>query len=142
MSDKGSESIVIEATPEKILEVVMGIETYPDWMPAFKLAEVQERDSEGRPSKAEFEVDARIKQIHYVLEYSYTTNGVSWRNVSGDVKEIVGSYTLDAAGDSTTVTYEYSIDPGFPIPGFLRRQGVRMMVDSALKDLKRRAEST
>jgi ribosome-associated toxin RatA of RatAB toxin-antitoxin module len=141
MSEKGSESILIEAPPEKILEVVAAIETYPEWMPAFKLAEVRERDSEGRPSKAEFEVDARIKQLQYVLKYTYTDTGLSWRSISGDVKEIVGSYSLEPSGDSTKVTYEYSIDPGFPIPGFLRRQGVKMMVDSALKDLKNRAES-
>lgn len=141
MSDKGSESILIKAPPEKILEVVAAIESYPEWMPAFKLAEVRERDSEGRPSKAEFEVDARIKQLQYVLEYTYTDAGLSWRSISGDVKEIVGSYSLEPSGDATKVTYEYSIDPGFPIPGFLRRQGVKMMVDSALKDLKSRAES-
>ena len=141
MSDKGKESIDISAPPEKILEVVTNIDSYPDWMSAFKLAKVLERDPEGRPTRAEFEVDARIKQIHYVLEYTYSSNGISWNSVDGDVKEIAGSYTLEPSGDTTLVTYEYSIDPGFPIPGFLRKQGVRMMVDSALKDLKRRAES-
>lgn len=141
MSDKGKESIDISAPPEKILEVVTDIDSYPEWMSAFKLAQVLERDAEGRPTRAEFEVDARIKQIHYVLEYSYPSNGISWNSVDGDVKEIAGSYTLEPSGDTTHVTYEYSIDPGFPIPGFLRKQGVKMMVDSALKDLKRRAES-
>lgn len=141
MADSGRESIVINRDAERILQVVADIESYPDWMPAFKTAEVLERDDQGRPKRAEFEVDARIKVVNYVLEYEYPDKGVSWRKVDGNVKEIKGSYTLDEREGKTTVTYEYEIDAGFPVPGFLRKQGVKMMVSSALNDLKKRAES-
>jgi ribosome-associated toxin RatA of RatAB toxin-antitoxin module len=141
MADTGTESIEIKASPERILDVVTDIEAYPDWMGAFESAEVLEYDGDGRPHQATFEVDARIKRVTYVLQYSYPKNGIAWENISGDVKEIKGSYILEPAGDSTKVTYSYSIDPGFPVPGFLRRQAVKMMVNSALHDLRKRAES-
>jgi ribosome-associated toxin RatA of RatAB toxin-antitoxin module len=141
MADTGEASIEINAEPEEILGVVTDIEAYPDWMGAFKDARIIETDEEGRPRLAEFVVDARIRTLHYTLEYEYPDNGISWHNTEGDVKEIKGSYTFEPAGDKTKVTYSYEIDPGFSIPGFLRRQGVKMMVSSALNDLKRRTES-
>ena len=141
MADSGSKSIEIFATPERILEVVADVESYPSWMDAFKKAAVLEKDEQGRPAKAEFTVDARIKVINYTLEYSYGSNSVSWKKVDGDVKEIIGSYELEPKEGGTVVTYTYTIDPGFPVPGFLRKQGVKMMVNTALDSLKDRAES-
>lgn len=140
MADTGSASIEVDADADRIMEVVTDVEAYPDWQPAFKKAVVLETDSEGRPAKAEFEVDAMIKTLHYVLKYSYSSGGIAWSLVKGDVKQLEGSYTLEPDGESTKVTYTYEIDPGFPIPGFLRKQGVKMMVSGALNDLKKRAE--
>lgn len=141
MADTGEASIEINADADEIIDVVTDIEAYPDWMPAFKEARVVERDDEGRPHLAEFVVDARIKTVHYTLEYDYPENGIAWENIEGDVKQIKGSYTFESSGDKTKVTYAYEIDAGFAVPGFLRRQGVKMMVSGALNDLKRRAES-
>jgi len=141
MADSGSDSIVIAAPADKILEVVADIEAYPEWMSAFVQARVIERNENGRPLRAEFEVDAKIKVAEYVLEYEYPVDGVTWKSVEGNVKEIAGSYSFKESAGGTEVIYEYSIDTGFPIPGFLRKQGVKVMVSSALNDLKRRAES-
>ncbi|MCA1841028.1 MAG: SRPBCC family protein [Actinomycetota bacterium] len=141
MADTGTRSIEIFATPQRILEVVQDVEAYPTWMDAFKKADVIAKDDQGRPQRASFAVDARIKTIDYTLEYSYGENRISWKKVGGDVKEITGSYALEGREASTLVSYEYSIDPGFPVPGFLRKQGVNMMVNAALDSLKERAES-
>lgn len=141
MADTGSATIDVAATPDRIMEVVTDIESYPDWMSAFKEASVIETDDEGRPKRAKFEVDARIKVVNYTLEYTYTDNSIAWKSVEGNVKQIEGSYSFEANGDETKVTYEYAIDPGFAVPGFLRKQGVKMMVSGALNDLKKRAES-
>lgn len=140
MADTGSESITIEAAPGKILEIINDVESLPQRMDAFHEATVLERDPQGRPAQAEFTLDARLKVLHYVLEYQYGENSVSWKMVKGDPKEISGSYALEPDGSRTKVTYSYSIDAGFPVPGFLRRQGLKMMADAALKDLKDMAE--
>jgi ribosome-associated toxin RatA of RatAB toxin-antitoxin module len=141
MAHEGKRSIDINATPERILEVITEIEDYPTWMDAFHKAEVVERDDQGRPSRASFEVDARIKVLKYALEYGYPENGISWKTVGGDVEQLDGSYIMESKGDSTTVTYTYAIEPGFPVPGFMVKQGVKMMVTSALEDLKKQAEA-
>ncbi|MEO7803184.1 MAG: SRPBCC family protein [Actinomycetota bacterium] len=141
MAQTGSASIDINASPSVILEVVADIESYTTRMSAFQVAEVLERDDEGRPVKARFEVDARIKVMEYTLVYEYSDDGVKWHSVEGNVKEIIGSYKMVPQGDVTKVTYDYSIDPGFSVPGFLLKQGVKMMTSTALDDLKRTAES-
>jgi ribosome-associated toxin RatA of RatAB toxin-antitoxin module len=141
MAESGTASIEIDADPDRILDVVTDIDSYPDWMPAFKEAKVIERDDSGRPKTAEFVVDARLKTLHYKLAYDYPQNGISWEKTEGDVKQIKGSYSFEPTGEDTLVTYSYEIDPGFSVPGFLMRQGVKMMVSSALNDLKKRAES-
>jgi ribosome-associated toxin RatA of RatAB toxin-antitoxin module len=140
--EAGSETIDIKATPERILSVVSDIEAYPKWNDEFKEAKTLDRDGQGRPARASFELDAKIKTVRYILAYSYPDGGIAWENEEGgDVKLIKGSYQFAQAADTTTVTYNFEIDPGFPVPSFIRRQAVKMIVSRALGGLKKRAES-
>ena len=43
-AESGTESIEIRASPERILQVVSDIDSYPKWMDEFKEATVLERD--------------------------------------------------------------------------------------------------
>lgn len=141
-AESGSETIEIKATPDRILAVVTDVDAYPQWNDEFKEAKVLARDAQGRPSRASFELDAKIKTVRYVLSYTYPGNGVAWQNEEGgDVKLIKGSYAFTPAGEMTTVNYNFEIDPGFPVPAFIRRQAVKMIVSRALGGLKKRSES-
>ena len=44
--------IVIEATPQEILDVLYDMETLPDWSSAHQKVEILTRDEEGRPRRA------------------------------------------------------------------------------------------
>lgn len=141
-AESGTESIEIKATPERILQVVTDIEAYPQWNDEFKEAKILDRDAQGRPARASFELDAKIKTVRYILGYNYPETGVAWVNEEGgDVKLIKGSYTFSPTGEVTNVIYNFEIDPGFPVPAFIRRQAVKMIVSRALGGLKKRAES-
>ena len=143
MADRVKDSIDIEATAEEILEVLLDFEAYPDWNPNIKKTEIVETDAEGRGTQVWFEVDAKIKKVQYTLTYDYsdTPDSFSWELLDGDVKELSGSYALDEFDDVTDVSYETAIDPGFKIPGPLKRQGEKQIVKGALQDLKKRVES-
>ena len=143
MADKVKDSIDIEATTEEIFEVATDFEAYPEWNANIKNVEIQETDADGRATLVWYEVDAKIKTLQYVLEYDYTDapDSFSWSLVEGDVKELSGSYAFDEFDDVTEVQYETSLDPGFPIPGFLKRQGEKQIAKGALQDLKKRVES-
>ena len=49
MTDQTESSIIIEASPEEVMEVVADLEKYPEWAGSIKRVEVLERDAQGRP---------------------------------------------------------------------------------------------
>lgn len=143
MADSVKDSIDVEATAQRIFEVATDFASYPEWNESIKRVEVKETDEQGRPSRVWFEVDAKIRTVSYTLEYDYSRapESFSWKKVDGDVKELTGSYAFDEFGSDTDVTYEMTVDPGFPIPKLLKRQAEKQIVRSALEDLKKRVES-
>ena len=144
MAETVKDSIDIDASTDEIFEVATDFEAYPEWNTNIKKVEVRETDVDGRPSEVWFEVDAKIKVVKYTLAYDYSDapESFSWRLLEGDVKEMEGSYTFDEFEDATEVTYEMKIDPGFPVPGFLRKQAEKQIVRGALGDLKKRVETS
>lgn len=143
MAETAKDTIDIEASAEEIFEVATDFESYPDWNPSIKRVEIKETDDEGRPTKVFYEVDAKVRMIRYTLAYEYSNapESFSWDLLEGDPKELSGSYTFDEFEDVTEVTYETSIDPGFPLPGFLKKQAQRQIMKTALSGLKKRVES-
>lgn len=142
MTESVSDSIDIDATVSEIFEVATDFERYPEWNANIKRVEVRETDDEGRATKVWMKVDAKVKVVEYTLEYEYSDapDSFSWHLLEGDVTDLRGSYEFDQFDDVTEVRYETSIDPGFPIPGFLKRQGEKQIVKGALQDLKKRVE--
>jgi uncharacterized membrane protein len=143
MTEKVQDNIDIEATAGDIFEVATDFEAYPEWNANIKRVEVKETDGEGRATKVFYEVDAKVRVITYTLKYDYLNapESFSWELLDGDPKELSGTYSFDEFDDVTEVTYETAIDPGFPMPGFLRKQAQRQIMKGALADLKKRVES-
>ncbi|MGH2805907.1 MAG: SRPBCC family protein [Actinomycetota bacterium] len=143
MADKVKDTIDIKATADEIFEVCTDFENYPEWNANIKQVEVRETDDEGRATKVCMEVDAKVKTVRYILAYDYSEapDAFSWDLVEGDVKALSGRYAFDEFDDVTEVEYETSIDPGFPIPGMIKRQAQKQIAKGALEDLKKRVES-
>ena len=143
MAEKVKGSIDIEAPVDEIFAVATDFESYPRWASNVKNVEIKDRDPEGRPSRVWFEVDAKIRVVRYTLEYEYSNapGAFSWTLVDGDVKDLSGSYAFDDFGGATEVTFETQLEPGFPIPGLLKRQGEKLLVKAALDDLKKEVEA-
>jgi uncharacterized membrane protein len=138
------QSIEVSAPAERVLEIAIDLASYPEWATGVKQVDVLESDEEGRPTRVAFVTDAMIKEISYVLRYRYDlANGFSWEAEPGsDIKAMDGSYRfneLDTGG--TEVLYALRVEPAFTVPGFLRRQAEKQIVSSALRGLKKRAES-
>lgn len=143
MAHHGTSSIDIDATAEELMAIVADVASYPDWLPDVKHVEVLETDAEGRPAAATMTVDATIKEVTYTLDYEYDgVERMSWTNrPGGDVRSIDGSYTFEINDDGgTTAVYDLSIDPGFPVPGFLLKRATKHITAAALDGLKARAE--
>ncbi len=137
------ESIEVSATPAQVFAVASDLDSYHEWATGVKEVEVLEKDKKGRPARARFVVDGMIKEITYVLKYTYDEpNSMSWVAEPGpDLNELEGSYVFNDGGEGRTeVVYGLRVEPSFTIPGFLRRQAEKQFVGTALRGLRKRVE--
>jgi hypothetical protein len=63
------------------------------------------------------------------------------KEARGAVSNIRGEYLLNELDDrETEVTYRLSVELGVLLPGFVRTQGAKRVIENALEGLKRRVE--
>lgn len=136
-------SLVIEAEPAVCFDEITDYETFPEWQAAVKEVDVLSRDADGRGRDVRFAIDAKVRQVHYTLRYSYEPpHLITWEYVEGDVKSVTGEYTFEDQGDGTTrATYSLDIDPGVWLPGPVKRMLTEQVMKRSVEDLKRRVEN-
>lgn len=142
MGEKVSDSTTVKAPVDVVMDVINDLEAYPSWAEGVEKVEILERDAEGRPAKASFEIDAKVLQVSYTLAYTYGDNEVSWVLVEGDqLRQLDGSYVAVPQGDSTHLTYSLEADIDLPLPGFMKKRGAKQILDTGLSGVRKRAES-
>ena len=87
-----------------------------------------------------------------VVSYTYLLRLIEWLinhshlqdfsdNEKGQMqKRNDGSYTLVETDDRTEVTYAITIDLSIPMLGMIKRKAEKVILDTALKELKKRVE--
>jgi ribosome-associated toxin RatA of RatAB toxin-antitoxin module len=146
MAERTESSILIDAGPPEVLDVIADVESYPAWATEVQSVTVLSEDGGGWPDKVQFTLDAGVIKDTYVLDYQWDvdedgTGMVSWTLVSATVLSAMnGSYSLEATGSATTVTYRLMVDVKIPMLGMLKRKAEKVIIDTALKELKRRVE--
>jgi len=144
VADKTAQTIYIDADPSTVMDVIADIGSYPDWVAEYQEAEVLEADEAGYPLVARLVLDAAVLKDTMVLAYEWPPhrNSVTWSLVSSNLlRSLYGAYRLSPKGSGTDVTYELSVDLMIPMIGLLKRKAERRLTDTALKDLKKRAEA-
>jgi hypothetical protein len=142
-AEESTQSITIGADPADIMAVIADFPNYPLWAGAVKEADVVEAGPDGRARRVAFQLDAGIVRDRYELAYVWSDDTlVEWDLVSGQMMRAQhGSYTLRPDGPGRTyVTYQLSVDLIIPMLGLLKRKAERMVMDQALKELKKRVE--
>jgi ribosome-associated toxin RatA of RatAB toxin-antitoxin module len=144
MTEQTTSNIVISANPASIMGVIADFDAYPSWAQGVKKAEVVEDGTNGRAKQVYFELDAAPIKDAYTLSYDWSgDDSVSWTLVRGKMlKAMNGAYELRGYGDdSTEVTYRLAVEISIPMIGMLRRKAEKVIIDTALKGLKKRVES-
>lgn len=144
MADESTQSIVIDAPPERIMAVIADFAAYPEWTNAVKQTEVLSEGDDGRAEQVQFTLDAGPIKDVYTLAYQWYPDdkGMSWTLVKGQMQRSQkGSYDLEPQGEQTKVTYMLAVQLAIPLLGLLRRKAEKVIMDTALKELKRRVES-
>jgi ribosome-associated toxin RatA of RatAB toxin-antitoxin module len=144
MAEQTTSSIVISAEPDAVMAVIADFEAYPTWAQGVKKAEPVKEGADGRPEQVYFELDASPIKDAYTLEYDWTGDeSVTWSLLEGKMlRAMDGAYELEDRGDgSTEVTYRLAVDISIPMIGMLKRKAEKVIIDTALKGLKKRVES-
>lgn len=143
MPEQTTSSIAIDATPQAVMAVIVDFEAYPAWVQGMKNVRVIRADDAGRAAEVHFELEATPIKDAYTLAYEYAgENTLRWHLVEGKMlRAMEGSYELVENGAGTQVTYKLAVDVAIPMIGMLRRKAEKVIVDTALKGLKKRVES-
>jgi len=146
MADTSSQSIVIAAPPDRVAAVICDFARYPEWVSATKSVKVLEEYEDGYASQVQFVLDAGVVADEYTLVYEYADDisRIEWHlaEPSKMQKAQDGSYDLVDNGDgTTTVTYTLSVDLAIGMLGMFKRKAEKVIMDTALNELKRRVES-
>lgn len=134
-----SREVVIEATPDEIMDVLFDLESLTEWSSVHQKVEILERDEQGHPSKSRQTVKLVGVSDEQVLDYSVHDDGVGWTLESSKQQRAQeGRYTLTPDGDTTRVRFELTVDLSAPVPGFLVKRGAKGLMETATNGLRRR----
>ncbi len=144
MAEQTESSVVIDASPQTVMEVIADLGAYPDWSDGITSVEVLSSGPDGRPTQARFHLASGPIKDTYELDYTWQGDtSVRWILTKGDMLTMMdGSYTLTDNGDnSTRVEYRLAVDVKIPMIGMLKRKAEKVIVDTALKGLRKRVDA-
>ena len=143
MADQASATITINAPKADVMAVIADFEAYPEWSGQIKSVSVDEKGADGRASQVTFNLDAGVIRDDYTLAYDWSGDDrVDWHLVkSKALKSQDGSYILSERSGETEVTYRLAVDLNIPMLGMFKRKAEKVIIDTALKGLKKRVES-
>jgi ribosome-associated toxin RatA of RatAB toxin-antitoxin module len=138
MATSDSREVVIEASPEEILDVIADVESNPKWSPQYQSAEILEKGKDGRPKRVKMRVKTAGISDEQVVDYTWADDIVSWTLVSaGQLKAQDASYTLTPDGDRTKVKFDITIDLSVPMPGFVLKRVMKGAMETATDGLRK-----
>ncbi|MDO9378878.1 MAG: SRPBCC family protein [Nocardioidaceae bacterium] len=144
MANQTTSDIVIESDPQTIMSTIADFKSYPTWATGVKETEVVSTGVDGRAEQVRFVLDAAPIRDEYVLAYDWTNDSeVTWNLAEHGkmLRAMDGAYVLADQGDGTTrVTYRLAVDVSIPLLGMLKRKAEKVIIDTALKGLKKRVE--
>ena len=114
MTQRATESITVNASPETVYAVVTDFEHYADWVSDLKRIEVLTRDDQGRALEVEFRAAAFGRSTTYTLHYDYANAPDELVLAPGrratSPRPLNGRYRFDADGEETKVTYDLEVE--------------------------------
>ena len=145
MAEQTSSSIVVDAPAADVMAVIADFPAYPSWATGVKRADVVKgpEAEDGRATEVYFQLEVPPISDEYTLSYIWDDDReVTWTLVEGKMlKSLDGAYILRPDGSGTEVTYSLTLDVNIPLIGMLKRKGEKILIDAALKGLKKRVES-
>jgi ribosome-associated toxin RatA of RatAB toxin-antitoxin module len=144
----GSSTAEIDAPRDRVWALVQDVESAPEWQGGLKSMHALDRDGEGRAIRCEAATDAKVRTVKSIVRFTYDgPDALRWTQEKGDLKSVVGSWTLeDLGGDRTRATYAIEVDFGGRLGMLIRGPIVdvlrQMLVGARAGELKKQIESS
>ncbi|GAC80504.1 Polyketide cyclase / dehydrase and lipid transport [Gordonia malaquae] len=141
MAVSASTEFDIDAPPSVIMEILLDVESLPEWSGPHKSAKIITEHEDGSPARVEASVSAVGMTDDQVLDYTWTDNSCSWSLVeSSQLSEQQGTYTVTPKGDGSHVKFDLSVELKIKLPGLIVKRAQKMAVDTAKKGLTEEAK--
>ncbi|MEO5877379.1 MAG: SRPBCC family protein [Streptosporangiaceae bacterium] len=144
MADRTSSTIKINAARSAIMEVIADYPAYPTWADGIKSAEVLRAHADGRPEVVRITLSSGPISDTYSVRCVWSGDDeLRWdlAEAGSVVTGMKGSYVLAEVSQALTeVTYELAVDVKIPMIGMFKRKAEKIIIDAALKGLKRHVE--
>lgn len=138
MAVQASREIVIDASPEEILDALADIPSVPSWSSVHKRAEVIDAYPDGRPRRVAVTVKVMWIVDREELEFHWGPDWLVWdaRKTARQHGQHV-EYTLKREGeDQTRVRFDITLEPSAPLPEFLINRARRKVLKAATEGLR------
>ena len=103
MAEQTTSSIVVDAAPRRVMDVIADFDAYPQWAKGVQEVRVVDPGDDGRAEQVFFALDVAPIKDEYTLAYDWDGDReVTWTLVEGKMlKALDGAYTLrDLGGGS------------------------------------------
>jgi ribosome-associated toxin RatA of RatAB toxin-antitoxin module len=139
---QASRSVTINVPPEKLFEVIVDYEKYPEFLPEVKKVHVNA--GQGSIKEVTYTVDIKAKVITYTLKHTAEKPAkVAWTMIKGEMmKGNDGAWTLKPGAQPGTTEATYNIDLKLSslVPGFIEKALAEQSLPGLLANFKARAE--
>ncbi|MGV9709237.1 SRPBCC family protein [Gordonia sp. NPDC003424] len=132
----------VAAPPSVVMEVLMDVESLPDWSGPHKEAQILSEHADGTPQQVRVVVNAIGISDEQTLTYTWTENTCRWTLIEAkQLSEQHGVYTVTENPDGGShIEFVLDIDLKIKMPGMIVKRGQKMAVDTAKKGLTAEAE--
>ena len=134
--------ILIDETPEHIWPIMVNPYEYRGTIcPRMKHIEVIADQATMSRIKVKLDCTMLFPNMYYVVDSKYEPDSrIEFWRTGGTIRDFKGFWLLDRSrdGKSTEVTYCLYIDPGFPVPQWIVREGVKVELPRTLHALSKR----
>ena len=139
---QASRSVTVNVPPEKLFDVIVDYEKYPEFLPEVKKVKVE--GGQGSIKEVTYQVDIKAKVITYTLKHTAERpSKLSWTMVKGEMmKGNDGTWTLKPGAQAGTTEATYTIDLKLSslVPGFIEKALAEQSLPGLLANFKARAE--
>ncbi|MUL50017.1 SRPBCC family protein [Mycobacterium sp. CBMA293] len=139
MAVMASRELVIDASPEAIMDALADMDEVSQWSSLHRELHVLDRYPDGRPHHVKATVKIMGITDKELLEYHWGEDWVVW-DASDTIQQRGqhAEYKLTREGDQTRVRFDIIVDLVAPIPEFLVRRARKLVLDAAVDRLRGR----